>query len=103
MIHKYAENKVNCLLYLMLLDSGTSQSSAPFIPLSSPSGSFLSVSIKSSDSETSRPFKRSKMDDEASQSSLARDVSLSSNICLKLYLDFQYHLSDLGPVHTETI
>ena len=53
------------------------------------------MSISTSDSETSRPFKRSRMDDEAFQSSSARDVSLSSNICFKSYLNFQYHLSDL--------
>lgn len=78
-IHKYAENEVNCLLYYML-DPGTSQSSAPSTPLSSSSGSLLTVSISSSDSETSRPFKRLRMDDEAFQSSSARDVSLSSDV-----------------------
>ncbi|KAK0148560.1 putative nuclease HARBI1 [Merluccius polli] len=52
-------------------DSGRSQSSAP---ASSPSESFLSVSISSSDSETSRPPKRLRMDDEAFQSSSARDL-----------------------------
>ncbi|KAK0152197.1 hypothetical protein N1851_006429 [Merluccius polli] len=52
-------------------DSGRSQSSAPS---SSPSESFLSVSISSSNSETSRPPKRLRMDDEAFQISSARDL-----------------------------
>ncbi|XP_073349444.1 uncharacterized protein [Pagrus major] len=53
-------------------DSGTS--SPPSTPLSSHSGSFLSVSISSSDSETSRPPKRMRVDEEAFQSSSARDL-----------------------------
>lgn len=69
-------------LYLLFLHSGTSHSSPPSTPLSSSSGSFLSVSISSSDSEMSRQPKRIRSDDEALQSSSARDVSLSSIIYL---------------------
>lgn len=58
----------------LLLDSSTSLS-LPSTPLSSPSGSVLSVSISSSDSETPRPSKRKRGDEEDFQSSSARDVS----------------------------
>ncbi|MED6237696.1 hypothetical protein ATANTOWER_032481 [Ataeniobius toweri] len=55
-------------------DSAPSHSSAPSTPQSSLSGSFLSVSMSSSDIETSRPSKRLKVDDEAFQRSSAKDL-----------------------------
>ncbi|MEQ2277031.1 hypothetical protein XENORESO_018326 [Xenotaenia resolanae] len=55
-------------------DSAPSHSSAPSTPQSSLSGSFHSVSMSSSDSETSRPPKRLKVDDEAFQRSSAKDL-----------------------------
>ncbi|MED6273144.1 hypothetical protein CHARACLAT_003671 [Characodon lateralis] len=48
--------------------------SAPSTPQSSLSGSFLSVSMSSSDNETSRPSKQLKVDDEAFQRSSAKDL-----------------------------
>lgn len=78
-IHKYTANKGNCFLYVLFY-SDTSRSSTPSAPLSY-SGSSLSVLSSGSDSDLSRQPKRMKIDEEPLQSALAKDVSLSSEVC----------------------